>query len=384
MQWHIITGEYPPQRGGVGDYTYLLADGLARVGEEVHVWAPAASADVSRSAAVKVHALPNHFGVRWLLALHRGLSAEGKDGTVLVQYVPHLFGWKAMNLAFCLWMALHRNKKNIWVMFHEVAYPFRTGQPLKHDFLAVVHRIMAWIVLRSASRSFTSIEPYKQLLNKLAPKAQVELLRLFSNVPFNQPGISDFKRSQSSDARPLVGIFSSFGKNIWDLLDETLPDLLKDSRFDLLFVGPGAQFIRHFSRKYPAFKHRFWTTGRLNALDAGPYIQGCDLLLQLYPEGACGARGTFTAALASGVPVITTAGPLTEPLFKDAVAFTEMKPHEIRRTIEELLADKVAARSLGAASRQLYEENFDLSVALAALTGDSAIALAECAMARSA
>jgi len=37
---HLITGEYPPQSGGVSDYSYLVATGLAKASEKVHVWAP--------------------------------------------------------------------------------------------------------------------------------------------------------------------------------------------------------------------------------------------------------------------------------------------------------------------------------------------------------
>jgi len=39
-RWAILTGEYPPQPGGVSDYTRLVAEGLAVGGDEVHVWAP--------------------------------------------------------------------------------------------------------------------------------------------------------------------------------------------------------------------------------------------------------------------------------------------------------------------------------------------------------
>ena len=40
MQWHILTGEYPPQPGGVSDYSRMVAHGLAAAGDEVVVWAP--------------------------------------------------------------------------------------------------------------------------------------------------------------------------------------------------------------------------------------------------------------------------------------------------------------------------------------------------------
>ena len=37
VTWQVITGEYPPQPGGVGDYTAQVAAGLAAAGDEVHV-----------------------------------------------------------------------------------------------------------------------------------------------------------------------------------------------------------------------------------------------------------------------------------------------------------------------------------------------------------
>jgi glycosyltransferase involved in cell wall biosynthesis len=382
MEWHIITGEYPPKHGGVSDYTYRLAQALGEAEEDVHIWTSAGPASAPALERVEVHHLPPKYGLRWLGALHGAITAADDQATVLVQYVPHMYGWKAMNVAFCLWLALQCNKKKIWVMFHEIAFPFKKGQPLKHNFLALVHRIMAWILVRSAKRSFTSIEAYQSMLVQLASRKQIELLRLFSNVPF-QPAVEveDHRRVR---ARPRVGIFSSFGREICVLLEDVLPVLLKDSTFELLLVGPGARFIRRFAKAYPMFDGRLSTSGRVGAFEAGAYIQSCDVLLQLYPDGACGARGSFLAALASGLPVITTAGELTEPLLLEsgAVAFADTSPRAIRRVLEELLADKAAAGNLGAAGRRLYESHFDLPVAISILSEGRLPSPTSCRVAR--
>ena len=37
--WHMITGEYPPDPGGVAGYTAAVAGALADAGAGVHVWA---------------------------------------------------------------------------------------------------------------------------------------------------------------------------------------------------------------------------------------------------------------------------------------------------------------------------------------------------------
>ncbi len=37
---HLLTPEYPPAIGGVGDYARQVAQGLAEAGDDVHVWCP--------------------------------------------------------------------------------------------------------------------------------------------------------------------------------------------------------------------------------------------------------------------------------------------------------------------------------------------------------
>ena len=130
--WHLITGEYPPQPGGVSDYTRLVAIELARAGDDVNVWAPACDFADPIDEGVEVHRLPGHFGPRAIALLDRELNWN--PGRILVQYVPHAFGFKAMNFPFALWLYARR-RTNITVMFHEVAYPVAASQPLKHNLL---------------------------------------------------------------------------------------------------------------------------------------------------------------------------------------------------------------------------------------------------------
>jgi len=248
-------------------------------------------------------------------------------------------------------------------MFHEVAFPFRDKQPLKHDFLAAVHRLMAWMVLASAERSFTSIEPYRSLLNRLAPRAKVELLRICSNVPFS--GLrKTYQKGIGKSHVDTVGIFSNFPPDICNFLKLVVPVLLENPDIRLRLIGPGEAFVEQIRSRFPHFAQQISTTGRLAAVDAGPHLQACDVLLQIYPDGAAGARGTLTAALASGVPVVTNPGHLTEPLFKSsgAVALADSEPEAICQVVEQLLSDHSAIQKIGTAGRNLYEKHFDISV----------------------
>src|SRR6266567_2538209 len=285
MKWHIITGEYPPQPGGVGDYTYLLAKGLADAGDAVHVWTPMDPSSVPPHDRVELHRLPTRFGLRWLLDLHRGIRRYPEPKTVLVQYVPHMYGWKSMNIAFCCWLATQR-RKNVWVMFHEVAFPFKAGQPWRHALLSVVHHMMAWSILRFVKRSFSSTEQYLKLLERLSPaKTSPGLLRIFSNVSYERSESRSETAQSKKAGNPgrVVGVFSSFDGATCRLLRPILPKLLENPNTRILLVGPAATFVHSFRAEFPKFNGRIGTTGRLNIFQAGRHLQACHALLQLYP-----------------------------------------------------------------------------------------------------
>src|SRR5271168_5300028 len=99
LAWTILTGQYPPQPGGVGDYTWILAHALVEAGDDVHVVAPPCrQPDVPGSAAV--HRLPDVYGPRSLTTLGRVLRRLPQPRTVLVQYVAQSFGFRGCNMPF--------------------------------------------------------------------------------------------------------------------------------------------------------------------------------------------------------------------------------------------------------------------------------------------
>ena len=142
IRWAILTGEYPPDPGGVSDYTRLVARGLADAGDRVVVWAPPfSSGQLSDGVNVEVRRLPDCFGRRSLKTIAEALDGSVGPHRLLVQYVPHAFGWKGANLPFCLWLR-GRRRDRVWIMFHEVAYPFDANAGLRPNALAVVNRVM--------------------------------------------------------------------------------------------------------------------------------------------------------------------------------------------------------------------------------------------------
>ena len=100
---HIITPEYLPARGGVGDYTRAVARGLSDAGEDVHVWCPS-EGHGEPGDRFQVH--PDLGRFRSVDLKHAGAALDKFPGPrrLLVQWVPHGFGYRAMNLHFCVWL----------------------------------------------------------------------------------------------------------------------------------------------------------------------------------------------------------------------------------------------------------------------------------------
>src|SRR5512135_1616771 len=110
--WHIVTGKYPPDSGGVADYTAAVAGALADSGAQVHVWSTGDEPDtVALPGGVAVHRVAGSFGRSGLARLDRDLNRFPGPHTILIQYVPHAFGWKAMNLPFVAWVLIRRVRR---------------------------------------------------------------------------------------------------------------------------------------------------------------------------------------------------------------------------------------------------------------------------------
>ena len=194
MRWSIITGEYPPQPGGVSDYTASVASGLARCGDEVHVWAPG-TAGSQHGRFVHEHRLKGKFGLRGLSDVSRGLD-EVRSDRLLIQYVPHAFGFKGLNLPFCVWLSTR--PESVYVMFHEVAFPVRRGQPLRHNALGGINRLKAFIVARRADRIFVAIPGWAQILRRLTKTVEsITWLPVPSSIPaYSNPNESRLIRDK--------------------------------------------------------------------------------------------------------------------------------------------------------------------------------------------
>ncbi len=365
LKWAIITGEYPPQSGGVSDYTHLVAQSLAKAGDEVHVWAPACPKVPAQADGVVVHRLPRGFGLPAFAQMGRELDALAGSYRIFVQYVPHAFGWKAMNLPFCWWLS--RRRAPVWVMFHEVVFPLRWW-PLHHSLLAGVTRLMAAFVTRSAERVFISTpawEPYVR--PRLLAGKTAEWLPVPSTIGETiDPQQVQLVRNQLAGPRGiLVGHFGTYGPHIFDRMQTTIPALLKaDGHRRILFLGRGSgSFSQRLMAQDPSLQERIFAFDNLAADQMRTHLAACDLVLQPYPDGITTRRTSSMAALALGVPILTNTGALSEPFWREsgAVALAEEdSPESFLRAAEELLRHPEQRTEISRRAASLYRRRFAL------------------------
>jgi glycosyltransferase involved in cell wall biosynthesis len=371
VAWHLLTGEYPPQPGGVSDYTRLVARELARTGAEVHVWAPGQAGE-TREEGLTVHREPGLFTPAGLVKLTRGLNRCRGPRRLLLQYVPHAFGLKAMNVPFCAWFAARRQDER-WVFFHEVVYPWSPRAPLRHHVLAGTTRVMLRLVAGAADRTFVSIPSWARHLPARIRRA-TEWRPVPSNLPTEVPPADVARVRAELGEGPLIGHFGTYGTAISaPLLHALVPLLRAEDGRRVLLLGRGSQAWREtVIRLYPELARRLIARDSLAPAELAAHLAVCELLVQPYPDGVSTRRGSAMAGLALGRPVVTHTGHLTEPLWRElgAVALVEgTDAPALAAAAERLLSSPQERVALGARAAEVYQERFSLERTLEALLG---------------
>src|SRR2546423_6295582 len=375
--WHFITSEYPPQPGGVSDYTHQVAAGLAAEGDEVHVWCPPADGPTPQSAGVVVHRELNQLTLPDLRRAGKMLSEFSSPRRLLVQWVPHGYGYQSMNLPFCFWLYERAkiHKDLVEVMVHEPYLTFRGGS-WKQSAVALVHRLMTITILNAAYKVWLSIPAWEACLRPytLGRRVPFNWLPIPSTVPFAEDyaGARVVRERYARNGNILIGHLGTGERNINALLIDAIPLLWQTHcEFDLLLLGRRSESLRdEIVRKHSGIAAHIHATGGLSPENLSRHISACDLMFQPYPDGVSSRRTSTMVGLSHGLPVVTTTGSLTEPLWAEsnAGALTPVEDHTaFAETLHRLLSDKDARSRMSVSAKKLYQDRFDVKHTISAL-----------------
>jgi glycosyltransferase involved in cell wall biosynthesis len=370
--WHVIAGEYPPTFGGVAAYTAHVAAGLADAGEATHVWTLGTPQQDDDRPGLRVHRVGGSWSRSAFGRVSEGIAALPGNGPrrLLVQYTPNSFGAKGMNLRLCRWLDRRsRRGDDVRVTFHELWYFPVAGDRIARRVLSGVQRLMVRSLLNSCSSVYVTIPHWAELLKRYpaARRLPVVWLPVPSNIPvLDDPvAVAEVRRRVAGESPAVVGHFGTYSGRIEELLADAFPRVLEACPGAVgLLIGPGGEaFAGRAVEAHPGLRGRLVATGALSLAAVSHHLRACDLLVQPYPDGVTSRRTTVMAALEHGVPVVTTRGAMTEPVWHESQGVAtapEGDAEALACLAAGLLADPARRARLGELGRQTYLRHFAL------------------------
>ena len=360
----LVSGEYPPMEGGVADFTRLVGCAMAEQGAEVHVLTSTRARHGAPSAPPDCHAVGASWSWGPLYGTLRRLLREVRPDVVNVQYQTAAYGMHpAVNL---LPSAFPRVP--FVTTFHDLLVPYlfpKAGPVRRWANLALARGSRATIV--------TNAEDREALARCGLPR--LEMIPIGSNIAPCLP--PDYDRAAwrarwgAGAATLLVGYFGliNASKGVEELV-EALDDLARrgyDAR--LLVVGGGAGASDPTNQRYlervraliseRGLAERVAWTGYLPPEDASAALSAVDVCALPYRDGASFRRGSLMAALAHGLPIVTTHPRVRVPELahgRTAWLVPPQDPAALAEGIARLADDAALARTLAAGAAELAHE----------------------------
>ncbi len=333
MKIGLVTGEYPPQQGGVGDFTRELAQALIAAGHEAQVITgcgeqPQGGATreargtkheargTMQEEGVIVHRAISSWGVRSWGQLADVVQRERFD-VLNIQYEPAAYTLQAgVNFVPSVWVR-RKIKTPIVTTFHDllVPYLFPKAGPLRW-------KVVEYLARHSEAVIVTNEEDRARFSNLQPQISNLYTIPIGSNI---NPDLTVHIERDAVRARwrvnpdeYLLGYFgflnlSKGGSDLMQALKLVSGDGLP---VKLLLIGghtgssdpSNADYAAQIERLVEKLdvKKRVISTGYLAALDVSCALRACDVMVLPYVDGASLRRGSLLAAMTHGKAIVTT------------------------------------------------------------------------------
>jgi glycosyltransferase involved in cell wall biosynthesis len=362
----FVTAKVPPAKDGVGDYCYQLGKELARQCRVTIVTTIGQRAEDDGNR-FRIMPIVSSWDTRALRDLETTIAAL-QPSVINVQWVPYLWGRRGINFAVPL-AALRLRRAGYFTVgtIHEAYVRFDawsrliTGWPQRLQFLLLMLASSRIVVTTSAWR--------RNVLRMMPWRAEdVFSVPVGSNIPASALAAdrATLRQTLGFNADDIVAtVFSPFsaGKML-STIGEAWTALGRRHRtLKLVVIGCT---LDELQRRCPS---GVWDgvdcTGYIPPAEVSRRLISSDLLLAPLLDGVSTRRTSIVAALAHGVPVVTTRGPLTDEGFFDESPLVLTDPRDVRgflSAVDELIGDAGRRTALGDQSRQFFEERFSWPV----------------------
>ena len=318
----IISGEFPPMQGGVGDYTRELGLALHDQGAQVHV---ATSKRAGPLPPLSVEPVVERWGWScWPVLLD--LIRRHRPDIVHIQYQAAAYAMHpAINFFPKRSRSLALPRPRSVVTFHDLKVPY---------LFPKAGRIRRWVVNRLAHDSdavITTNQEDNEALARILP-SRPALIPIGSNIdPYLPSGYDRDEWRARWGAGPDDLLLCFFGfindrKGV-DTLLQALHRLISDQDVDLkprlLFIGgqTGASDPTNvaYSARIQALieqlglGRRLSWTGFVAPQEVSASFAAADLCVLPFRDGVSLLHGTLHAALVHGMPILTTSPRVSLP-----------------------------------------------------------------------
>lgn len=321
----IVTGEYPPHQGGVGDFTREIAHALGDLGHEVHVIA---------HVNARPEGFPKPFGS---LTVYPVIASWNLQSLISIRRLARQLQLDILNIqyqaaAYGMTPPIHFLPLAAGVpcvmTFHDlrVPYLFPKAGALRWQAIMLLAKTSAGVIVTNPEDRLT-LE--KNLWNaddaesalKNADRKLVEI-PIGSNIKVNPKLQTSNSKSGTrrkygiSEDDLVVGYFgflnvSKGGETLFKAIAQ-----LPITNYKLLLIGGRTGTSDPTNQAYAeqldalaselGISNRIISTGYLSPEDTTSAFFACDMMAMPYEDGASFRRGTFIACLAHGMPTITT------------------------------------------------------------------------------
>jgi glycosyltransferase involved in cell wall biosynthesis len=323
MKIGLITGEYPPLQGGVGDFTRELARALSAAGHEAQVITSVIGDQSSvvsekQAAEVVVQRVISSWGVQCWGEI-AAVAQQQQLEVLNIQYEPAAYAMRVgVNFLPSTWVR-RRIKVPTVTTFHDllVPYLFPKAGPLRW-------KVVDYLARHSDAIIVTNAEDRAHLSNFHAkhPTSKLYTIPIGSNI--EPAGAGAFDRTVERarwgirPAEQLLGYFGflSLSKGGSDLMQALKILSESDLPVKLLLIGGRTGSSDPTNAEYAAqvdhlielldVKDRVIATGYLEPPDVSRALLACDVMVLPYVDGASLRRGSLLAAIAHGKAIVTT------------------------------------------------------------------------------
>ncbi|HET7091572.1 MAG TPA: glycosyltransferase [Anaerolineae bacterium] len=366
MRIGLVTGEYPPMQGGVGDFTRELGRALKDLGHDVTViTASSISGQVAGSPVPVEPIIPKWTQACWRLIADA--TRRLKLDVLNIQYEPAAYSMQVGVNFFPWWYRRQRERIPVVTTFHDLLVPY-----LFPKAGALRWKIVELLARRSDAIIVTNEEDRLKLQT---PTSKLHLIPIGSNIRPSLPPDFDRNRERAawgaskSDWLAAYFGFLSMSKGGLTLM-RSIGLLVNDGLpVRLLLIGgrtgssdpTNTQYAAEVDRALASLglHDRVRHTGYVDPQQVSKAMAAADVIVLPYADGASFRRGSLIAALAHEKAIVTTRPRLAIPELVDGENCVLVPPEDagaLASAVRRVMTEPGLRQRLESGARQIAQK----------------------------